>query len=99
MSVTRTWYRGTRDVSSELQLHHWMIPNGGPIGRMVPNAIKNQPWNLMPLAKEMHLAVHGKGPEALGTAGRLYYGTPQWAKGVAGSTATRVVQTAGGSCK
>lgn len=29
--------------------HHWLIPQGGPLGKAVPDVIKNQRWNIMPI--------------------------------------------------
>jgi len=51
------------------------------IGKFMPDAIKNQPWNLMPMkSAAFHTALHGKGPQAFSLLKRLYFGTPQWAK-------------------
>jgi RHS repeat-associated protein len=60
-------------------------------GRFVPEAIRNARWNLMvPPPTEQGLAsmawhqgLHGKGPFALGLWGRLWYGSPGWAKAAA----------------
>jgi hypothetical protein len=38
--------------------HHWLIPRNG-WGKTVPNALKNRPWNIMPMADEpAHNAIH-----------------------------------------
>jgi hypothetical protein len=43
--------------------HHWLIPQGGPLGRAVPHVIKNQRWNIMPMpnteaGRLMHARIH-----------------------------------------
>ncbi|MCO6399594.1 MAG: hypothetical protein J5I99_00005 [Verrucomicrobia bacterium] len=60
------------------EVHHWAIPQGR-WGKNVPDAIKNQPWNLMPMESlELHDALHGAGE--LGEFGRFMYGSPDWFK-------------------
>jgi RHS repeat-associated protein len=59
-------------------------------GRAFPNAIKNGRWNLMTppaevlgdpwLMTQWHAALHGGGRIPLSFAGRLWYGSPTWAK-------------------
>jgi RHS repeat-associated protein len=58
-------------------------------GRFVPNVIRNARWNLMlpPVghrdkiaATLWHNGIHGRGAFALGLAGRLWHGSPGWAK-------------------
>jgi hypothetical protein len=107
-SATRKWYGATRDLASGQPVHHWLVPQGG-WGKSVPNAIKNQPWNLMPISPpaglssaEWHQAIHGVGNYALGTLGSLWYGTPAWGKNAAANIGARISQlsnfvTCGGS--
>ncbi len=45
-SATRRWYGRTRDLAPGTPVHHWLIEQNSAIGKMIPNAIKNQPWNL-----------------------------------------------------
>jgi hypothetical protein len=61
-------------------------------GRFVPNAIKNSRFNLMlppaafrtqPWANIWHMGLHGQGPAGLSLFGRLWFGSPTWAKLVA----------------
>lgn len=52
---------------------------------MVPDFIKNQPWNIMKMPEGaagdiLHDAIHGKGPDAMDPLGRLWNGTPPWSK-------------------
>jgi hypothetical protein len=48
---------------------------------MVPDIVKNQPWNLMRMESQVfHNAIEGKGVQAMGMAGRLWFGSPTWAK-------------------
>jgi hypothetical protein len=61
-------------------------------GRFVPDSIKNAEWNLMippdgardpAMGALWHMGLHGKGPLALSLPGRLWYGSPTWAKAAA----------------
>lgn len=77
-------------------MHHWLIPQNG-WGAVVPDVIKNQPFNLMPLNPQegiaqqvWHNAIEGKGEEALLLPNRLWYGSPNWAKAGAASFAGKV---------
>jgi hypothetical protein len=93
-NATRKWYGQTRGLESGTPVHHWLVERGGAVGRHVPDAIKNQPWNLMPMRSQaFHNQVHGWGPDALNSAGRLWYGTPGWAKAGAFSATSRGVET------
>ncbi len=43
--------------------HHWLIPQGGPLGNLVPDVVKNQRWNIKPMpnskaGREMHARIH-----------------------------------------
>ena len=74
--ATRAWYGATRNLAKGTPVHHWLIPRGG-WGSHVPDVIKNQPWNLMPMPNQkFHNAVHGWGPDAFNAAERFWYGTP-----------------------
>lgn len=87
---SRSWKWG--NVSSSLKrpkwglgtpgqdLHHWLIPSN-TWGSVVPNRIKNQPWNLMSMrSQSWHRSIHGVGREPLSLPSRLWHGSPNWAK-------------------
>jgi RHS repeat-associated protein len=70
--------------------HHWLIPQSG-WGEVVPDVVKNQPFNLMGIAGEdadaaraMHNAIEGKGPQAMNLPERLWNGSPFWFKNALG---------------
>lgn len=72
------------DRSVGEQLHHWFIPNNG-WGKYLPNAIKNQPWNLNAMNTYEHGLVHGTikgGTSYSNPLTSIYYQTPNWAKAV-----------------
>ncbi|QSA95834.1 PKD domain-containing protein [Methylococcus sp. EFPC2] len=99
-SATSKWLTktGWREFKGQ-EMHHWLIPQNG-WGKNVPNAIKNQPWNLMPMpSREFHEGLHGWGE--MNAAERLWNGTPTGAKALAGSTAGRGANAArgGGNCE
>jgi hypothetical protein len=99
---TRRWYGQTRNLQKGQQVHHWAIHQNGPIGRHVPDAIKNQPWNLNPMpSPRTHTRVHGWGPDAYGPAGQWWHGTPGWAKNAEANAVGRGVNGARGDsdCK
>ncbi len=83
------WYRRTRGLpKGSGPVHHWLIQNKGPIGRYVPDVIKNQPWNLNQVAsRQLHNAIEGKFPNNLNRAQRWWYGHPHWAKWAQGNLA------------
>ncbi len=88
--ATRKWLArsGWREFRGQ-PFHHWFIEQRSAIGKLVPNVVKNQPWNLMPLRSVLeHEMIHG-GHGASGLYG-LWYGTPDWAKLAAVSTGGRV---------
>jgi RHS repeat-associated protein len=100
--ATRAWYGATRELAAGQPVHHWLIPRNG-WGKTIPEAIKNQPWNLMPIDpppgfsyNQWHNAIEGKRPFPLGPAGRAWHGTPGWAKGAAGSVGGRATNAARG---
>jgi RHS repeat-associated protein len=73
--ATRKWVarEGWRDFSGQA-FHHWAIPQNG-WGRIVPDVVKNQPWNIMKLSPEAHTELH----QMEGLA-RVWNGTPTWFK-------------------
>jgi hypothetical protein len=89
-SATRAWYGTTRGLAPRTPVHHWLIEQGSSVGRHVPDVIKNQPYNLMPLADQaLHIEVH----QSAGFR-RVWYGTPGWAKALWFSTTGRGVDAA-----
>ncbi len=93
---TRAYYLKSGFAKPGQPLHHWLIHQNGPIGKYVPNAIKNQMWNLKPMpSASFHMrAGHGKnylGQPGYGLLGRLHYGTPTWAKASVTSGIGRVL--------
>ncbi len=95
--ATKSWLRKNGYTAFKGQpVHHWLIPQN-QWGKNVPNWLKNQPWNLMPIpgknpqaAKRFHDAIEGKGIDAYGLFGRLWHGSPTWAKAVAASYTGKV---------
>ncbi len=88
----RSWYGKKGFAETGQHVHHWLISQRGRIGKYVPEWIKNQPWNLMPMrSPKFHYQVHGWGPDAFNILGRLWYSTPQWAKAFVTSTVGRIL--------
>ena len=88
-SATSKWatQNGWREFSGQ-PIHHWAIPQNG-WGKTMPNWLKNQPWNFMPInppkgisPRIWHDMIEGKGRGAFGFSGRMWYGTPSSAKAV-----------------
>ena len=78
--ATSKWLtkKGWRQFKGQ-HMHHWLIKQGGRIGKMVPEIIKNQPWNLMPMkTAALHRALHGRG--TMNAIEKLWHGTPRWFK-------------------
>lgn len=70
--------------------HHAVVPNGG-WGKVIPDAIKNQPWNIKGMeSAEQHGRIHGpyKGKPQFNRAERYWYGTPTWWKAANASALT-----------
>lgn len=66
------------------QVHHWFIEANGRFGKLVPDWIKNQPWNLNPVRKGVHDLIHGNAPggKQYGSFMRWWQGAPSWAKSI-----------------
>ncbi len=81
-NATRKWM-GNADYLAPFQHgHHWGIPNK-EWGKVVPDWIKNQPWNIKPMpSAEVHGLIHGpyKKQPRFNLAQQLWHGTPRWAK-------------------
>ncbi len=82
--ATRSWLGRTGQAAKGQEVHHWFLHRNQGLGKYVPDFIKNQPWNLMPMRSRIfHQSIHGAKPNPFNLAGKLYYGTPQWAKSFA----------------
>lgn len=80
--ATRSWMGKNGIAEPGQHMHHGIIPRGG-IGKFVPDAIKNQPWNVTPMpSREVHGRIHGpyKGQPQYGQLERYWRGAPDWAK-------------------
>jgi RHS repeat-associated protein len=99
--ATRKWLTktGWREFKGQ-EMHHWLLQQNSGIGKYAPNAIKNQPWNLMPMpSHEFHQALHGFGE--MNFAERALYGTPDWAKalGISGMGRMANLERGQNECK
>ncbi len=100
--ATRSWLGRRGYARAGQEVHHWLIPRN-QWGRRVPDWIKNQPWNLMPMpSRAWHNAIEGKGPNAFGPLGRLWHGSPAWARATGISAAGKAINggrdTSGAGC-
>jgi len=76
--ATRKWLLKKGLVEPGKDAHHWLLRQNEGIAKLRFNWLKNQPWNLTPMAsKAFHTAVHSKRFNAFG---RFWYGTPSWFK-------------------
>jgi hypothetical protein len=79
----RPWLGKERGMLAPKQHgHHWAIPQNG-WGKHVPDAIKNQPWNIKPMpSPEVHGRLTGsyKGKPRFTPIERYVHGTPTWSK-------------------
>ena len=80
--ATRKWMGKQGLLEKGQHGHHWAIPRND-WGKPVPDAIKNQPWNIMGMPSP---AFHNQLHNNFNLAKRLWYGTPLWAKVHAAST-------------
>lgn len=80
------WYRATRELTKRQVAHHWAVMQ--PKGGFGPATawLFNQPWNLMPMDRGLHTWLHRHS----NWAERVWYGTPGWAKALAGDLAGRL---------
>ena len=90
--ATRKWmgHEGKGLLEKGQHGHHWLIPQNG-WGKNVPDAIKNQPWNITPMpSAEVHTRMTGAAKSGLpkfNAVERYVYGTPAWWKVQNGVTA------------
>jgi RHS repeat-associated protein len=95
--ATRSWLarEGWTEFAGQ-QFHHWLIPQR-TWGTVVPDIIKNQPWNLMRMpegaaGQALHTMLHGGvtgAGESMNMAQRLWFGSPGWAKVLTGDMLLR----------
>jgi RHS repeat-associated protein len=72
-------------------MHHWLIPQR-QWGKVIPEWLKNQPFNLKPMSsKLLHQAIENKGGAQLSILERIWRGSPGWSKLVLGDAAGHVV--------
>lgn len=91
---TRRWMGKKGQLQPYQHGHHGIIPQNG-WGKIVPDVVKNQQWNVkgMP-SPEVHGRIHGPylGRPQFNVVQRYHYGTPRWAKAATVSTAGRPVE-------
>jgi len=95
--ATRSWLarEGWTEFAGQ-QFHHWLIPQR-TWGTVVPDIIKNQPWNLMRMpegaaGQALHTMLHGGvtgAGESMNMGQRLWFGSPGWAKVLTGDMLMR----------
>ncbi len=86
--VVRPWMGKQGYLKPGQPGHHWAISRNEGLGKYVPDAIKNQPWNIKPMpSPEVHGRIHGpyRGKPRFNPAQRYWYGTPAWSKVGTGS--------------
>lgn len=81
--ASRKWMGRRGLIDKGMEAHHAIIPRGGP-GKLVPDIIKNQPWNITALPRETHRRIHTKfnGQPRFAGAQRFATGTPTWGRSV-----------------
>ena len=96
---TRKWL-GEKGLAEKNQhVHHALIPNNG-WGKSVPDAIKNQPWNVKATESPLHhIRIHSasrtKGLPRFSPVERYWHGTPSWWKAANGTVLGHVAQAIG----
>jgi RHS repeat-associated protein len=91
---TKAWYAENRQLVPRTPVHHWLIKQESSIGNRVPNWIKHQPWNLMPMPSQtFHNYVHSCEKQYLSQIELVWYGTPDWYKSGLISTAGRAIES------
>lgn len=87
--ATRKWYGITRNLPKNTPAHHWLIEQNSKFGKVVPEVVKNQPYNLLPVADTaFHTAIH----HTMRPWQRLIYATPSWYKAFVFSGAGRGIE-------
>jgi hypothetical protein len=96
--ATRKWMAKTGRAAKGQHVHHALIPNGG-WGKLVPDVIKNQPWNLKAMESPLHhIRIHGRSLRfdlpRFSAIERYWHGTPTWWKAANASVAAHVAEPA-----
>jgi hypothetical protein len=81
-NATRKWMGKNGLLEAGQHGHHGIIPRNG-WGKIVPDGIKNQPWNITATRNvEDHMRIHGpyRGQPQYGQVERYWRGSPDWAK-------------------
>jgi RHS repeat-associated protein len=76
--ATRRWLNGPNSAWKNIpgyDWHHWFLQQNQGVGKHLPDWLKNQPWNLMSVPRDLHNAIHEMGP-----FGRFWNGSPLWFK-------------------
>lgn len=83
--ATRSWMnrRGIQSPGAGQQRHHWLFEQNQGIGKNVPDAIKNQPYNTNPISAELNNSLSRHPALA-------WMGGPSWAGEVAAGGALAV---------
>lgn len=94
-SKARKWMQEQRFIKAGEHGHHWAIPQK-QWGKVVPDWIKNQPWNIKSMDPITHWRLeHRVGAlPRFGPAERIWRGTPAWSKAAAGSVVGRSASAA-----
>ncbi len=85
--VVRPWMGDQKMLEVGQHGHHWAIPQNG-WGKGIPEAIKNQPWNIKPMpSPEVHGRLTGsyKGKPRFNVVEGYVHGTPTWSKVATGT--------------
>ena len=96
---TRKWL-GKKGLAAKGQhAHHALIPNGG-WGKSVPDAIKNQPWNIKATESPLHhTRIHSASRkmelQRFSPIERYWHGTPTWWKAANASAVGHATQAIG----
>lgn len=96
--VVRPWMGEKGYLEAGQHGHHWAIPQNG-WGKTVPDAIKNQPWNIKPMpSAEAHGRITGsyKGKPRFNVLERYLHGTPTWSKVATGAALGHPIAAAKG---
>lgn len=96
-NATRKYYLKEGFAEAGKPLHHWLIQRNGPIGKSIPNVIKNQMWNLKVFENQaLHMRLgHGQtylGQKGANFLGQIWFGSPSWVKTFGFSYGGRAVE-------
>jgi hypothetical protein len=94
------WLKESGFVNPFEHGHHWAIPQNG-WGKIIPDFIKNQPWNIKGMDVVPHRRTHGRAkvegqwlPE-FNALEKLWFSTPAYFKALIGKGATDLVSSQG----